>query len=275
MIDQNANTIYANSYMANMLGYTKDEMNGKHLFFFMDEPAIELAKKYLQRRAEGITENHTFEFTHKTGEKVFTTLNTYPLLDSNGKYNGSIAAITNITERKKLEEIAKQLEVKFKAVFDYASIGLAILTNELQIIDANKKMCEKLQYSKAELLNLNLAEIVAPEYKHELKGNIDNLINGTSSAFVAEYKFIRKDSSIGWGITNFFIVNERTNSEVQIIFTLRDITKQKILEDEIFKREALFKGVLENSSAAITIWDKELRNIYANPSSIRPSWSKR
>ena len=34
MIDQNAKTIYANSYIANMLGYTKDEMIWKTFILF-------------------------------------------------------------------------------------------------------------------------------------------------------------------------------------------------------------------------------------------------
>lgn len=265
MIDQNAKTIYANSYIANMLGYTKHEMLGKHLFYFMDAPAVESAKKYLRRRAEGIIENHDFEFTCKTGEKVLTNLNTYPLLDRDGIYNGSIAAITNLTERKKLEEIAHQLEVKFKAVFDYASIGLAILNNDLQIIDANKKMCDNLQYSKAELLNISIEEIVSPEYKDEVLRNKEGLVKGTSSAFQTEYKFIRKDGSFGWGITNFFIVKEDQSLLTQIIFTLRDITEKKNLEHEIFNREAIFKSVFEYSSAAIIVFDRELRNLYVNP----------
>ena len=36
MIDQDACTTYVNQPMAGMLGYTVDDMQGKHLFTFMD-----------------------------------------------------------------------------------------------------------------------------------------------------------------------------------------------------------------------------------------------
>ena len=265
IIDADANTTFVNTRMAEMLGYTPNEMIGKHLFYFMDEAVVESAKNNLQRRVQGLRENLRFEFKHKNGRKVITSLNTYPLLHNDGKYNGALAAITDITERKDLGKIVHQLEIKFKSIFDYASIGLAILSKDMQILDANDNFCEKLQYSKDEILNIGLLSIILPENKSELINNIDKLIDGTSDAFMAEYKFIRKNGSIGWGFTNFFAVKERENKEIKIIFSLRDITEKKNIEYELIKSEALFRGVLEHSEVAITIWDRELRNIYANP----------
>ncbi|HAB51099.1 MAG TPA: hypothetical protein DCE80_02800, partial [Ignavibacteriales bacterium] len=250
IIDADAKTTFVNTHMAEMLGYTPNEMIGKHIFYFMDEAVIESAKNNLQRRAQGIRESLEFEFKHKNGRKVITSLNTYPLLHNDGKYNGALAAITDITERKDLGKIIHQLEIKFKSIFDYASIGLAILSKDMQIIDANDDFCEKLQYSKDEIFNLSLLSIILPENKSELINNIDKLIDGTSNGFVAEYKFIRKNGSIGWGFTNFFAVKERENKEIKIIFSLRDITEKRNMEYELFKSEALFKSVFENSTAA-------------------------
>src|SRR3972149_4314716 len=265
IIDADANTTFVNTRMAEMLGYTPNEMIGKHLFYFMDEAMVESAKNNLQRRAQGLRENLRFEFKHKNGREVITSLNTYPLMQNDGKYNGALAAITDITERKDLGKIVHQLEIKFKSIFDYASIGLAILSKDMQILDANDDFCEKLQYSKDEIVNISFLSIILPENKSELINNIDKLIDGTSDAFMAEYKFIRKNGSTGWGFTNYFAVKARENKEIKIIFSLRDITEKKNIEYELIKSEALFRGVLEHSEVAITIWDRELRNIYANP----------
>lgn len=265
MIDANANTVYVNSYMAEMLGYAPVEMQGKHLFFFMDEPAIESAKKYLKKRSEGIKENHTFDFTHKNGNKVFTTINTYPLLDNNGKYNGAVAAVTNITERKNLEESTHQFEIKFKSIFDSASISLAILNKNLQVLDANRKLCEKLEYSKNEICKADIFKILSPDDKNEISQKIADLLRGSSNAFTSEYKFLKKNGFVGVAIVNFFVFTEGQSGEQKMVFSLQDITDRKNLEQELFNREALFKGVLEYSTAAITIWDSELKNLYSNP----------
>ena len=265
LIDANAKTVYTNSCMANMLGYTPDEMKGKHLFSFMENTAIEIAKYYLQRRSEGTLESHTFEFMHKNGEKVYTNLNTYPLLDRDGKYNGSLATITDITEKKNLEETAHQLNIKFKAIFDNASIGLVILNKNMQILNANQMFCEELGYSHDEIIDSNLLTYSLPEHKTDLRKNFDLLINDQLKSFVTEYKFFKKDSSIGWGLFNFFIVSTTNVQDTQIILALREITDKKNVEYELAKSEALFRGVLEHSTSIITIWDIKLRNIYSNP----------
>ena len=275
IIDADANTTFVNTRMAEMLGYTPNEMIGKHLFYFMDEAVVESAKNNLQRRAQGLRENLRFEFKHKNGREVITSLNTYPLMQNDGKYNGALAAITDITERKDLGKIVHQLEIKFKSIFDYASIGLAILSKDMQILDANDNFCEKLQYSKDEILNIGLLSIILPENKSEVIDNIDKLIDGTSDAFMAEYKFIRKKGSIGWGFTNYFAVKEGKNKEIKIIFSLRDITEKKNIEYELIKSEALFRNVLEHSDAAITICDRELRSLYANSSAFDQFGKKR
>ena len=43
LIDENSNTTFVNEHMAKMLGYTTKEVEGKHLFEFMDDEAKEIA----------------------------------------------------------------------------------------------------------------------------------------------------------------------------------------------------------------------------------------
>ncbi len=109
-IDKNSNTSYVNQIMAKMLDYTTEEMLGKHLFYFMDEKNKKICQIYLNRKKHGIKEEHEFEFRKKSGEKLITLLKTTPILDEKGKYNGALATLTDITEKKKREkEMKKQL----------------------------------------------------------------------------------------------------------------------------------------------------------------------
>ena len=55
VIDQDANTTFVNPRMAEMLGYTVEEMQGRHLYSFMDEQGVEITRRNLERRAQGMT----------------------------------------------------------------------------------------------------------------------------------------------------------------------------------------------------------------------------
>ena len=111
VIDNDANTTFLNQSMANMFGYEINEMMGKNLYAFMDEDGKRIAEINFERRRQGIKEDHEFEFIHKSGKKVFTTLRTSPIFDENGNFNGAMAFVTDISEqnfaREKIADMAR------------------------------------------------------------------------------------------------------------------------------------------------------------------------
>ncbi len=86
-----------------MLGYSADEMMGKHLFSFMDGDGLKIAARNVERRKQGIAEQHDFEFMRKDGNRIIVTIATAPIIDEDGNYAGAIAGVIDITERKRIE----------------------------------------------------------------------------------------------------------------------------------------------------------------------------
>ena len=125
MIDRDACTTYVNPRMAEMLGYTVDEMQGKHLFSFMDERGVEICKRNLERRKQGIKEQHDFEFIRKDGVRVFALMETSPVTDNDGNYVGAMAGVQEITERKLAQEKLRRNANLMRALHE---IDQAILT---------------------------------------------------------------------------------------------------------------------------------------------------
>ena len=107
-IDQDEVTTYVNPRMADMLGYTVDEMIGQRLFAFMDERGVALCKHNLQRRKQGIKEQHDFELLRKDGQRIYTSMESTPVTDTTGNYIGALASVADITERKAMEMELRQ-----------------------------------------------------------------------------------------------------------------------------------------------------------------------
>ncbi len=112
VIDKDAVTTFVNPRMAEILGYAPEEMTGKPLFSFMDDGGRALAERNVERRKQGIKEQHDFEFIRKDGTRIYTSLETGPIQDDNGQYAGAIAAISDITGSRKLED-ERQANFKF------------------------------------------------------------------------------------------------------------------------------------------------------------------
>lgn len=103
VIDAENVTTYVNPAMARMFGYSATEMIGKHLFYFMDEQGVEICKRNLNRREQGIDEQHDFEFLRKDGSRIYTTLEVAPFME-NGEYKGGIASVIDITDKYNTEQ---------------------------------------------------------------------------------------------------------------------------------------------------------------------------
>ena len=105
VIESEDKTSFVNPSMAIMLGYTAEEMIGKKLFDFMDEEGIKIATKKIEKRKKGIAEQHEFEFIRKDGDRIYITMETAPIFDANGEYNGAIAGMLDTTNQRHRERI--------------------------------------------------------------------------------------------------------------------------------------------------------------------------
>jgi len=116
IIDLEGNTTFVNPKMAQMLGYSAEEMLGKPLFAFMDEQGKALATRKLERRRQGIQEKHEFKFRRKDGSELWTIIATTLIFDESGQGTGALGMITDISDRKRAEEALRESANRERAI---------------------------------------------------------------------------------------------------------------------------------------------------------------
>jgi len=104
VLDAQANTQLANPRLAEMLGYSVEEMLDKPLMFFLDDEMQAEARQRLKRRAQGITEQFDFRFRRKDETDLWAIVSITPIHDDQGQYAGELGMITDVTEWRLLEE---------------------------------------------------------------------------------------------------------------------------------------------------------------------------
>jgi PAS domain S-box-containing protein len=115
LIDAANRTTFVNRQMAQMLGYSVEEMQGAQLTDFMDEEGRTLAAANVERRRRGISEQHDFKFRRKDGSSVWTLIETTPFFDEQGEYAGALGMISDVSDRRQMEEQLRQSQ-KLEAV---------------------------------------------------------------------------------------------------------------------------------------------------------------
>ncbi len=103
--------VYCNTRFAELIGYRREDLYLKkaaHIFFPDGTPEqeafIEEMSRRYKARMRGVSENYEAQVYHKNGERIWLEISAGPFVGLDGTTVGSIGAITNITERKSLEQ---------------------------------------------------------------------------------------------------------------------------------------------------------------------------
>jgi len=265
-IDSDFTTVFVNPRMAEMLGYAESEMIGRKLFEFLDKETVskirETLKQFRNKEIDGLIE---YAFPRKDGTHVDTIITMSTIMDDEGQVTGTLAVISDISERKRAERALKESEELSKAIVANAPIGIATSDLRYHFLSANEAFCKILGYEEEEILKLTFKEITYPEDLPESEAKMAALESGIISSLVHEKRYFKKD---GTAIVGRIIVNAIRNQSgkpILFIVELEDITKSKRLEDDLRSSEERFRAISTSAMDAIILSDEEDRVIYWNP----------
>jgi PAS domain S-box-containing protein len=189
-----------------------------------------------------IKEKKSYDFTLQTktplGYVKWIRIFGYPLL-SNGEVVTASGIVHDITRYKESEEQLKINEKKYRSLFEQASDAILIIDGQGGLIDVNTTVCSMFGYSKDELLQLNVANLIDPEELKVMPVRFTELEQGEH--LFRERRVVRKDGNL------FYVeINAKGIDRNQIMIIARDITNRKLTEQEKEKtRYALNERVKE------------------------------
>jgi PAS domain S-box-containing protein len=108
-IDRNNRTVFVNKKVSEMLGYSIDEILGQSPRKFIAPEFRALVEDRLQEHRQRVGQAIDYRFIRKDGSELWCIVTSHQFFDDEGKYDGSLSMLTDITERKKAEETLKKL----------------------------------------------------------------------------------------------------------------------------------------------------------------------
>ncbi|MBE9222506.1 PAS domain S-box protein [Cyanobacterium stanieri LEGE 03274] len=263
MIDKNGNTNFVNAQMGEMLGYSAEEMLGKPLFYFMDQEAKNLAKKYLKRLVQGIKEQHDFRFTRKDGSDLWAIVSTTPNINEKGEYLGSLAMITDISDRRQTElaliefkHTLQQLALHIPGMifqyrlrpdgsshFPYASDGIK------QIFQLTP---EEVKDDATPVFN-----IIHPEDMEKVRQLLQESTQDLRLCY-CEYRICRQDGSIIW-VSGHSTPTTQADGSIIWHGYICDISDRIKTQQELIKAKETAEKATKSKSAFLAMMSHEIR----------------
>lgn len=136
VIDLSGQIIYVNPAFCRLTGFSPEELIGARAPFpYWPEDATEPCAQLLADTLAGRLQPSGFEMpvTRKDGTQLVTRFYLSPLVDANGVQTGWMAAVTDITERKRMAEMARLQDERLQRTARLVTMGemASMLAHEL------------------------------------------------------------------------------------------------------------------------------------------------
>ncbi len=228
-IDKDGIISYVNSRMADILGYSVDEILGKDLTNFMDDYSIKVIERNIGRGKQGVREQHDFKFLRNNGTKAYIILETTPINDEKGNYIGTFVFMADITKRKLADQKIKASEEKFRTIFKSIPDLFFLLSEDTTILEYSGKK-EELYFPPEKFLGQKAKDILPPNIGKLCLESVKNTIK-TKQPQSIEYALPMNDE------IRFFEGRFLYFSEKNVALFTRDITDRKMVEKKLRESE--------------------------------------
>lgn len=193
-------------------------------------------KRHFQSTYRILTKSNELRWVWEKGEGIFSP---------DGKLEFLEGFITDITERKKIEEALAESELKYRQLVMQSPDGIFIIDLKGNFISINKAICDNLKYTEEELLSMNILNVVPQKYHELQKKRMESIYKGESYVSDAEYDVTGKDNVVH----TVEVLSAPYYKGKEIIgfqSIARDITQRKLTENLIKESEEKYRSIFEN-----------------------------
>jgi PAS domain S-box-containing protein len=233
LLDSKLHTSYVNRQMAEMLGYESGEMLGRNVFDFYFPEDVQQKQQVLTRRQQGQREQINERLRRRDGSELWVRIAGTPLFGNNGEFDGALAMVSDITERKRSEEALRESEERFRSVFREAGVGMVIVSPEGRFLAANGAFCDYLGYTEEELLAKTVESITFPEDWPAFSEKLGEALTEGRSFQWVQKRCLHKSGRIVHTESSASVVRSREGNPQYFVAEVLDITERKAAEEAL------------------------------------------
>ena len=231
--------VFMNSQGLEMIGALSPEVvTGKIIYNLVAPEDRDRFRAFNERICSGERGSLEFNVIGLRGERHQMETHSAPLRYVDGT-TVHLALTRDVTERKRVEEILRESEERFRRVFEEGPLGVALVAKDYRFLKVNSAFCQMVGYSEAELVQMSFADITHPD---DLRGDVElaeRLFNREVPFFRLQKRYVKKTGEIIWGNLTASILFGPDGEPLHGLGMVEDITEIKRTQEEALARQKL------------------------------------
>lgn len=176
----------------------------------------------------------------------------------------NIALIKNLSyvnlQLEKINKNLKESENRFHSAFDFAAVGMALVSLQGQFLKVNQSFCRLTGYSETELLKMDVSNITFPLDSNIDKQFIEEILAQKITSYRIEKRFVCKNNDVVWVLMNVALLCDAMDKPLYFVAQFQNIDAQKKAEEQLKKiaYQDYLTGVANRNKLEI-LFDQELK----------------
>ncbi len=149
------------------------------------------------------------------------------MLNDVGEVVRVVGVNRDVTQMKESEEALRLSEERFYNAFEYAAVGMALVSLAGRWFKVNRALCALTGYSAEELCEMTFLDITHPDDLAVGSAESQPLLDGDIPYVKTEKRYFHKDGSVVWILLGVSVLRDQQGKPLYYITQIEDITKMK------------------------------------------------
>jgi len=157
--DKNDCITFCNQRLANMVKIPRPDLLNRKFAELIHPEDLALYKKEVAQRAQDMHSTYEIRIINASQETIWSQISASPIFSPVGEFEGTFGFITDISEKKKIEEIIRESEMRYRLIVENSPAGIFYFDREGIISECNDKFIKIIGSSREKLIGLNLLQL--------------------------------------------------------------------------------------------------------------------
>ncbi|MEE9593834.1 MAG: PAS domain S-box protein [Candidatus Hydrothermarchaeales archaeon] len=255
-INKKGSIIYANEKCEEIMGYKREELYSPDFNFLslIAPESIDTVKANYGKHMKGEdVPPYEYSILSKAGKKI-DGIHTTRLI----KYEGETAIlgiITDITERKQMEEKLRESEEQYRRIFENSPVGIMHYDKNGVVTNCNEYLARSLGAPREKIIGFDMLSSMKNK---DVKAAIKATLSGKPVHYEGEY-FSITGGKLMIAKADFSPITSEDGSPIGGVTIVEDITQRKQADEELEKHRYHLEDLVKERTTDLTKTNEQLQ----------------